>query len=144
MKHPTDAEIEAAKARTRYSLPPVHGDNDRIRIAYQWLDAQDTKQSSAGDASLNLKCHIEKCAGQYVSRSDVEVAAEAHPRIWGKYPGFNLSGRRVLPSAARFDGLGASEHAYSIHPDIYTYIENADGTRRAWTRAERKRVELRA
>ena len=36
----TDAEIEAAKGRTAYTAKPHHEHNDCIRMAYQWLDAQ--------------------------------------------------------------------------------------------------------
>ena len=102
----TDEQIEEAKQRTKYSTAEqLHQHNDCVRIAYEWLDAQDTilsKQTSA----FALKHLIEKWGGRYVSQSDVEVAAYMHPRIRGTYPYYNISARLTLPADDRLDGIG--------------------------------------
>lgn len=101
----TDQQIEAAKARTKYTDKPHHEHNDCIRLAYEWLDAQKTI-ASAPRKYLPLKHIIEKWAGRYVSETDVNVAAELHPRISGTYPNFNLSARLTRPNDRRLAGIG--------------------------------------
>ena len=102
----TDEQIEEAKKWTKYSTAEqLHQHNDCIRIAYEWLDAQDTivsKQTSA----FALKHLIEKWGGRYVSQSDVEVAAYMHPQIKGVYPYYNISARLTLPADDRLEGIG--------------------------------------
>lgn len=101
----TDKQIEDAKARTKYTDQPHHEHNDCIRLAYEWLDAQKTI-TSAPRKYLPLKHIIEKWAGRYVSETDVNVAAELHPRISGTYPNFNLSARLTRPNDRRLAGIG--------------------------------------
>jgi hypothetical protein len=102
----TDEQIEEAKARTEYGQPePLHQHNDCIRIAYEWLDAQQTI-SAAQKQGFALKHLIEKWGGRYVSQSDVEVAAYMHPNIRGTYPHYNISARLTLPAEDRLDGIG--------------------------------------
>jgi hypothetical protein len=103
----TDQEIEAGKARTRYSLGDdiLHEHPDCIRMAYEWLDAQRLVKTSKA-RTRPVKHLVEKWAGRYVSTSDVEVAATLHPRIVGAYPRFNLSARLVLPNDRRLAGIG--------------------------------------
>lgn len=103
----TDQDIVAAKQSVRYSLRgDIHHEHlDCIRIAYEWLDAQGTRQTPSG-RGWELKHMIENWAGRYVSQSDVDVAAEMHPRIYGRYPDFNLSTRLVVPNDCRLSGLG--------------------------------------
>lgn len=98
----TDEAIETAKALTKYSLPEGgnHEHNDCIRMAYEWLDAQ-IKTKSPTKKAFPLKHIIEKWAGRYVSRSDVEVAALMHPEVHGDYPFFNISTRLTEPSSSR-------------------------------------------
>jgi hypothetical protein len=55
--------------------------------------------------SRPLKHFIEKWGGRYVSQSDVEVAAELHPKIKGTYPYFNISARLTRPSDARLNNI---------------------------------------
>jgi hypothetical protein len=109
----TDEQIEEAKKWTKYSTAEqLHQHNDCIRIAYEWLDAQDiivSKQSHA----FALKHLIEKWGGRYVSQSDVEVAACMHPRIRGSYPRYNISARLTLPADDRLDGIGEAH----THPN---------------------------
>jgi hypothetical protein len=102
----TDEQIEEAKKRVLYGLGEAHHEhNDCVRIAYEWLDAQDTILSKQTRA-FALKHLIEKWGGRYVSQSDVEVAAYLHPRIRGSYPYYNISSRLTLPADDRLDGIG--------------------------------------
>ena len=102
----TDEQIEEAKKRVLYGLGEAHHEhNDCVRIAYEWLDAQDTILSKQPRA-FALKHLIEKWGGRYVSQSDVEVAAYLHPRIRGSYPYYNISSRLTLPAEDRLDGIG--------------------------------------
>ena len=106
----TDQEIEAAKQRTRYTLDSkLHEHPDCIRIAFEWLDAQ-KKTASPNSKGFALKHLIERWGGRYVSRSDVEVAAELHPDISGEYPAYNISARLTEPSTKRLQGI---EKAFS-------------------------------
>lgn len=90
-------------------------------MAYEWLDAQNTLVTP-NKKYRPLKHIIEKWAGRYISRSDVEVAAAMHPRIRGKYPNFNLSARLVLPSDRRLEGIGeALTQGYRERLDLRTY-----------------------
>ena len=101
------AEIAAAKTAYRYPHPKdiLHEHDDCIRMAYEWLDAQNIV-ATPNKKYRPLKHIIEKWAGRYISQSDVEVAASMHPRIRGTYPNFNLSARLVLPSDRRLEGIG--------------------------------------
>lgn len=121
----TDQEIEAAKAKNPRNADTLHEHNDCIRLAYEWLDAQNTIQKGARKY-VPLKHIIEKWAGRYVSQSDVEVAAILHPRITGKYPNFNLSAKLVLPNDRRHAGIGeAMAHNYRerMNREIYSTVE---------------------
>ncbi|MBT2242648.1 hypothetical protein JQK15_03780 [Sphingobium sp. BHU LFT2] len=121
----TDAEIDAAKKRTNYTDKPFHEHPDCIRLAFEWLDAQRTVKG-AGQKHLALKHVIEKWAGRYVSETDVNVAAELHPRITGKYPNFNLSARLTRPHDRRLKGIGeALTQGYRdrIQESLYKIVE---------------------
>lgn len=104
----TQEEIAAAKRRTAYSHPDgeiLHEHDDCIRIAYEWLDAQNTIKSPT-KKRWALKHIVERWGGRYVSQSDVEVAAELHPNIHGKYPHFNISSKLTRPSDHRLKDIG--------------------------------------
>jgi hypothetical protein len=121
----TDAEIDAAKARTVYSARGHHEHNDCIRMAYEWFDAQNTVKV-AKKRYQPLKHVMEKWAGRYVSQSDAEVAAILHPRITGKYPNFNLSTQLVLPNDRRLVGIGealSQSQRESLKPSTYATVE---------------------
>ncbi|MBE3761812.1 hypothetical protein HJ205_22565 [Vibrio parahaemolyticus] len=109
----TDKEIELAKTETKYALDSqLHEHNDCVRIAYQWLDAQN-KTKSIGRKGHALKHLIEAWAGRYVSNSDVCVAAQLHPEIHGSYPRFNISARLTEPSLDRLKDIPeAMTHHY--------------------------------
>jgi hypothetical protein len=102
----SDKTIEAAKLRAKYSLNegPLHEHNDCIRIAYEWLDAQ-KKLKSTTKKAYPLKHIIEKWGGRYVSRTDVDAAAELHPEIHGIYPYFNISAKLTKPNIKRLEGI---------------------------------------
>ena len=100
----TDEQIKEAKANTPYSLEAHHVNDDSIRAAYHWLDAQ-PKLLCITTKPLILKHVIERWAGFYVSRSDVEVAAHMHPDIHGYYPYYNIHCNFVHPLDCRLVGL---------------------------------------
>ena len=115
----TDEQIEEAKQRVHYTTgQPLHQHNDCIRIAYEWLDAQQTI-NTAQKHGFALKHLIEKWGGRYVSQSDVEVAAYMHPAIRGAYPFFNISARLTLPADDRLDGIGEA-HTHSNYREQHT------------------------
>lgn len=103
----TSQQIAAAKAAYRYPITTDkhHEHDDCIRLAYEWLDAQNVRETQS-KKTIDLKHLIERWAGRYVSQADVEIAARLHPRIKGTYPNFNLSDRLVLPSDRRLEGIG--------------------------------------
>lgn len=97
----TDIEIKIAKSKVGKSTSDnYHEHNDCIRIAYEWLDAQ-TKIKRRVHKEYSLKHLIERWAGRYISRDDVEVAAFLHPDIEGEYPFYNISSRLTLPDIKR-------------------------------------------
>ncbi|EAR08450.1 hypothetical protein [Reinekea blandensis] len=105
----TDNDIEEAKKRTDYGrgIPKadrLHEHPDCVRIAYQWFDAQKKIKTKTWDGT-SLKSKIEYWAGRYVSAADVAVAAELHPRIYGKYPEFNISKNHIEPSVQRLSDI---------------------------------------
>jgi hypothetical protein len=103
-------EIANAKRRVQYSsrAEVLHEHDDCIRIAYEWLDAQ-TITKGFTRKTRPIKHVIERWGGRYVSQSDVEVAAELHPQIEGKYPHFNISSRLTLPSDTRLTNIGEAK-----------------------------------
>lgn len=124
----TAEQIASAKSNFRYSNPADthHEHDDCIRLAYEWLDAQNVR-TSPSKKFHSLKHIIEKWAGRYVSQSDVEVAAAMHPRIRGKYSDYNLSARLVLPSDKRLEGIGQAltqDYRDRMDPKIYAMQED--------------------
>lgn len=125
----TSEQISAAKRGFRYihRADVFHEHDDCIRMAYEWLDAQNTI-ATPNNKSRPLKHIIEEWAGRYISQSDVEVAAHLHPRISGKYSNFNLSARLVLPSDRRLEDIGeALIQGYRDCMDPKTYDLREDG-----------------
>jgi hypothetical protein len=120
----TDEEIEAAKKKTCYSLPAHHEHADCIRFVYEWLDAQWTVRGKS-KRPIAIKLLVAQWAGRYVSTSDVEVAAEMHPRISGKYPNFNISAKLVLPSRDRISMLSQAftQEYNQFRTDNYAFQE---------------------
>lgn len=130
MKHQlSDKAIERMKDNYIYTLSgefpynkrpytPAHGRNDRIRIAYEWLDAQ-KKITKPSKNHTPIKHMIEAWCGDYISRDDVEIAAALHNDIVGKYPHFNLSANLVLPSKKRLSNIILMKEGY-----VNTYAES--------------------
>ena len=115
MKSLTDAQISDAieVVRARDSRDFYIESLDTVRIAYEWLDAQRVRKSSG--PFMPLKHVIEAWGARYVSTSAVQVAAYLHPRIAGRYPGFNLSSRFTRPNRSRLAGIREA----GIHADTY-------------------------
>lgn len=129
----TATEIAKAKTKTAYtaaSQDRLHEHDDCIRIAYQWLDAQTFTKAPTPHARP-LKHIIEKWAGRYVSQSDVEVAAEMHPAIKGKYPRFNIGSRLIRPDDERLANiLEAKTHDYRLTDEAEKETYSLKETRR--------------
>ncbi|MCB5191236.1 hypothetical protein LG198_10900 [Methylobacillus arboreus] len=107
----SDETIALAKARANYAgFVPVHQNNDCIRIAYAWLDAQ-IKTAGVREVPVSQRGLIRAWGGALVMYGDIIVAAEIHPDIRGTYPHLNLSNELTLPDSARLAGIqGANEH----------------------------------
>lgn len=111
----SDEIIEEAKKDFEYSLAskkpfnkkpykPTHSSNDRIRAAYEWLDAQQ-KTKTINRRHYPVKHLIEEWACSYVSRDDVEIAAALHKDVRGEYPHFNISKSLTWPSKKRLENI---------------------------------------
>lgn len=100
----TSEQIQKAKDEiTLYNDKDFEHD-DCIRIAYEWLDAQN-KTQNIRKTSNSIKHLIEKWGGRYVSQSDVEVAAHLHTEVVGKYPLYNLSSGLTEPKKSRLNSI---------------------------------------
>lgn len=123
----TDEQIEHGKTKAPITLEHHHEHNDCIRLAYEWLDAQQ-KLKNTTSKRWALKHVVEKWAGRYISQSDMEVAAWLHPEIKGKYPYFNISSRLTLPSENRLIGIGEAgtqlNYREQFDTKIYKQIED--------------------
>jgi hypothetical protein len=123
----TDERIKQVKQAMKYTTgEPLHEHNDCVRIAYEWLDAQN-KTVSALKRAFALKHLIEQWGARYVSQSDVELAAKLHPEIKGTYPYYNISTKLTLPDEERLAGIGEA-FAHPNYRDFqtaetYTYKE---------------------
>ena len=101
----TKEQINKAKQETEYSNPdPLHQKDDCIRMAYEWLDAQNITKNPL-KRPYAMKHLVEQWAGRYVSQSDVEVAAHLHQQIFGDYPHYNISSKLTEPSTERLKGI---------------------------------------
>lgn len=126
----SDEIIEAAKKDFEYSLAskipfkkkpykPTHSSNDRIRAAYEWLDAQENTKIAIS-SHFPIKHMIESWAGFYVSREDVEIAAHLNSSIRGEYPYFNIRKALTLPSKKRIENLTIKNEGYEMaYQDCY-------------------------
>lgn len=123
----SDETIALAKARANYAgFVPVHQNNDCIRIAYAWLDAQ-IKTAVPSEVPMSQRGLIRSWGGALVMYGDIIVAAEMHPDIHGIYPSLNLSSELTLPDPVRLVNIaGANEHPALKQFDtsrFYTHIE---------------------
>ena len=123
----SDETIALAKARANYAgFIPVHQNNDCIRIAYAWLDAQ-ARTTTFSEVPVSQRGLIRSWGGALVMYGDIIVAAELHPDIHGSYPYLNLSRELTFPDLARLATIpGANEHPGLKQFDpsrFYTHIE---------------------
>jgi hypothetical protein len=120
----SDDQIEQAKKDAKV-FQPKHEHNDCIRMAYEWMDAQQTTQ---GTRTADWKHIIERWCGRYISDADVEIAASMHPNIEGKYPKYNFGKRLTLPSSQRLVGIDEAGKQNPIlrvgRPNVYKIIES--------------------
>lgn len=110
----TDELIEEAKKRIKFGPEhgPHHEHNDCVRIAYEWLDAQ-KKTKIVVRRSRGFKTYVRNWGGRYISKSDVDIAADLHPDVFGSYPRFNISRRLTRPRRTRLENIGqAFSHSY--------------------------------
>lgn len=96
---------------------------DQVRVAYQWLDAQQ-KTKASQPHYMPLKHIIEQWAKHYVSANAVQLAANLHTEINGKYPNFNISSRLTFPRIERIGALAGRDPDYSDrYRDAYKVVE---------------------
>jgi hypothetical protein len=114
------SEIRNAKANLNLD-GALHEHDDCIRIAYEWLDAQQVIRSRMSRPK-QIKHLIERWAGRYVLEADVIVAATLHPKISGEYPYFNLSSRLTEPSVDRLRGIGEA-FTQQNYRDMHSSVE---------------------
>lgn len=122
----SDEMIDKAKAQIKSDTIDYSSTNDSIRVAYHWLDAQNTIKGSCSKA-LDLKRLIREWAGLFVTTLDVELAAFLHPKIKVKYSKFNISARLTEPSLERLKDIKAANshpgYRDDYDPTCYTYQE---------------------
>ena len=99
----SDELIEEAKTKALYSSKtPHHENNDCIRAAYEWFNAQQLLKGPKKH-KWDFDLLIEAWSRLPISISDIEVVAALHPelRTLGGYPNYNISPRLVEPSLDR-------------------------------------------
>lgn len=123
----SEETIALAKARANYAgFVPVHQNDDCIRIAYAWLDAQ-IKTAEPCEVPVSQRGLIRSWGGALVMYGDIIVAAEIHPDIHGIYPCLNLSRELTFPDPARLANIVGA----NVHPGLkqfdparfYTHFE---------------------
>jgi hypothetical protein len=123
----SDEEIDYAISITNSSDVAIHEHRDCIRLAYEWIDAQKKRANINRKSAFPLKHIIESWGKRYVSQADVEVAANLHPDIKGRYPYYNISARLTKPSEIRLLNIGeAGKHqGYGRYDEseFYKYSE---------------------
>lgn len=101
----SEAQIAQAKKTAPYHRgeAPLHEHDDCVRMAHEWLSAQERTKGLMRRA-YPIKHMIERWAGRYVSQSDVEVAAHILG-LRGDYPRYDISSRLIEPNVARLNGV---------------------------------------
>lgn len=74
--------------------------DDRIRIAYEWLDAQRKLDRSISQRT-DLQKLISTWGGKRIDIEDIDRAAHLHDKITGQYAKYNINYRFILPAAER-------------------------------------------
>lgn len=77
-----------------------HVTDDKVRIAYEWLDAQRKTNTQSGK-KFALKYLIRLWSGREISEEDVHIAAYLHNEVKGVFPSYNLHPRLTFPSLER-------------------------------------------
>lgn len=134
-------QIEKAKKETLYSdTDRYHENDDCIRIAYEWLDAQ--KKIKSLSSKRNLASIIAIWAGRYVSSSDVEVAAHIHPKIFGSDKCYNISAKLTEPKKSRLKHIAQAQPKMqnTTHQDPYTHRENQNQSRKKSLRLSKPKM----
>ena len=99
--------------------------NDRVKICYQWIDAQKPLKSEGIDI-FGLKGYIENWAGYYIQPIHIKIAIQLHPEIKQINQSYNISPRLIEPSINRLNSISnAFSHCYrSLHnPNLYSKKE---------------------
>jgi hypothetical protein len=91
---------------------PYHENDDNVRIAYEWFDAQ-TQTNTLSQGEIDLKRLINEWSGGEIAQNDIDAAAYLHPNIKGTYPFYNNYSPLTLPSAERLRGIAESSRAGS-------------------------------
>ena len=122
----TDEQIRAACMATTYTTKPHHEHPDCIRIAFEWLAAQQMTSRPSRRAAWPIKHLAESWAGRYVSEADVCVAATLLGLL-GRYPHFSISSRLTRPSMSRLRNIGEAltqkNYLFSDYDDCYSRFE---------------------
>lgn len=95
----TSEEIKNARKKLKITYHSPEND-ENIRIAYEWLDAQQSTEMHLG-RSFDLKSLISDWGGRNISQEDIAVSVLLHSRIKGDYPLYNINHRLTFPSAER-------------------------------------------
>ena len=121
----TDEQIDREKQHTMYTDTAHHEHPDCIRIAVQWLAAQQWVKRPNRRALRPIKHIIESWAGRYVSEADVCVAATLLG-LQGRYPYFNISSRLTRPNLSRLEGIGEAmtqKNYLGHYGEVYSGLE---------------------
>jgi len=106
-----------------------------IRICQAWLDAQERTEEKQPKKSLELAKRqiwdqIERWSKQLVTTDDIKIAAKLLG-LTGKFPMYNLSSKRTLPSLKRLESIPdqRGDVLYAVLENQYTYKETDIGQR---------------
>jgi len=99
----SDEEINEAREKVpSFTSEKYIADNDAVRMCVEWLDGQKLTRASN---SVACEDYVSLWAYKTIRRVDMEIAAYMHPRIYGIYPYYNVSKRRIKPSRVRLEGI---------------------------------------
>lgn len=104
-------------------LMGIHRRYDNVRIAYEFLDAQNFIWSKSPLKNrIALKVLIDIWAGSNVTASDIEVAAHMHESIVGDAEPFNISEEVIWPYSDRLNNI---KEVYYANEKIDAPFENS-------------------
>ena len=110
------------KVRKEVSAPGLSQTNDdNIRIAYEWLDAQEWTTISGG-GKIKVKRLISKWGGREISQKEIDMAVALISERAGHTPQDTMNPRLTFPSAERLRGIaGALKADYTGQHIIGNY-----------------------